>query len=217
MPGDYHVEALHPSISFTTRRVSVALSKENWSPKENIVVSGYRVEGTVRTTDASPVAGATVELVAASIIATTTSDANGRFVFDNAPFGKYAVRAHLAVGKQLTFTMLPESLPVDLSKHANVVLADSFVLSSVSIVSSIAHGASSLSAGKFSIFLSIAVAIMLNVSPICLQSKMSVMVKFKGTWLSFRFKLIRKLGEFPRNLCMSSMALDMKLLLPSCC
>jgi hypothetical protein len=44
MPGGYIVEAKHPTIKFITDRVSVILSKENWSAQDNIVVSGFKLE-----------------------------------------------------------------------------------------------------------------------------------------------------------------------------
>lgn len=67
MPAAYEVEARHASIKFQTvlldilvffrifyysiifsnyqkKKVSVILSKENWSAKDNIVVSGYKIE-----------------------------------------------------------------------------------------------------------------------------------------------------------------------------
>ena len=156
MPGDYHIEASHASIAFATRRVSVALSKENWSPKDDIVVSGYRVQGSVRTRDSSPVAGATVQLSSSQlqVLATATSDSAGRFVFDNTPHGTYVLRARLDLG-HLSFAMLPDSLTVDVTKHANVILssaaaAEAFVLSSVSISSvalTAAEGRSTSSGG----------------------------------------------------------------------
>ena len=47
MPGSYLVEAQHPTIKFITDKVNVVLSKENWSAKDNIVISGFKIEVTV--------------------------------------------------------------------------------------------------------------------------------------------------------------------------
>ena len=44
MPGAYQVEANHPTIKFITDKVNVVLSKENWSAKDNIVISGFNIE-----------------------------------------------------------------------------------------------------------------------------------------------------------------------------
>ena len=44
MPGAYLVEAQHPTIKFITDKVNVVLSKENWSAKDNIVISGFKIE-----------------------------------------------------------------------------------------------------------------------------------------------------------------------------
>ena len=63
MPNAYVVEAKHDNIKFVTSKVNVVLSKDNWSAKEHIIASGFKLEGTVTTLDKSPIQGASVELL----------------------------------------------------------------------------------------------------------------------------------------------------------
>lgn len=156
MPGSYQVEASHSSMKFLTNKVNVDLSKENWSAKDNIVVTGFRLEGQVTTLDKSPIKDALVELhftdeSSSKIVDTknfecdlksksglkicqTKTDSNGKFIFSNIAFGKYNLVSSLSK-ESLLFSMKPEHFNVDLTKHQNVELSDSFVLDSVTIVS----------------------------------------------------------------------------------
>lgn len=67
-------------------------------------------------------------------ICQTKTDENGKFTFGNVVFAKYKIRTSL-VKDNLVFNMQPEVLTADLTKHQNVLLDKSFVLSSVTIKS----------------------------------------------------------------------------------
>ncbi len=64
------------------------------------------------------------------------TDANGQFQFNNIAFAKYKLTAKLEK-ENLIFTMQPSILSVDLTKHQDISLIDSFKLDKVSIKSQI--------------------------------------------------------------------------------
>lgn len=157
MPGAYQIEAEHETIQFLTKKVSVVLSKENWSSKDNIVVSGYKLEGLVKTFGGTPVPNVFVYLhfndnSHAKIdtkkfgcdsssrsdlrICHIKTDATGKFSFSNIAYGKYKLTASLEMENALfKFSMKPESINADLTKHQDVVLSDTFKLEKVTVVS----------------------------------------------------------------------------------
>lgn len=111
------------------------LSKENWSAKENIVVSGFTVEGYVLTTSGSPVPNARVQLHSNNDKFVKT-DATGKYTFSNVPYGKYKLSANLELENSLfQFSMNPESLSVDLTGHQDITMTESFQLEKVTISS----------------------------------------------------------------------------------
>jgi hypothetical protein len=164
MPGAYQVQAQdHPNQKFKVSKINVILSKENWSAKENIIISGYTIEGLVTTLDKSPISGAKVELffsaaaaqnefsqiptqdfkcdfsstAAAGSICHTTSDQQGRFTFANVAFAKYELRTSLTLKNGFHFGFVPERHIVDLTIHKSQVLDKAFVLNTVTINSQI--------------------------------------------------------------------------------
>ncbi|CAF0810412.1 unnamed protein product [Brachionus calyciflorus] len=156
MPGVYQVEALHPTYKFLVNKVQVELSKENWSAKDNIIISGYNIEGTVQTLDKTGVQNALVELHFAdsatnletknfgcdqslrkgSLICTVKTDSNGKFTFSNVVYGNYKLVATYSTNN-LQFQMKPEVLNVDLTKHSNLELTENFILNSVTLTSKV--------------------------------------------------------------------------------
>lgn len=156
MPGAYQIEAQHDSIQFFTNKVSVVLSKENWSAKDNIIVSGYKVEGYVKTTKGDPVSNAIVELFfndeTYSKIDTekficdqsskknlktchTKTDSMGKFSFLNLAYAKYKISANLEMENGLLkFSMHPSSLLVDLTGHKDLILSESFKIEKVTVM-----------------------------------------------------------------------------------
>ena len=70
----------------------------------------------------------------ASSICHSKTDANGRFSFSNVVFGKYHLSAQL-VQSGLKFSMSPELIVADLTKHADLSLSQKFILSKVSLTS----------------------------------------------------------------------------------
>ena len=131
------------------------MSKENWSSKENIIVSGYKIEGRVTTVNNNPVKNARVELhfnddsykkietkqfvcdlssESSLRVCHVQTDANGVFSFLNIAFGKYKLVASLESG-EMTFAMKPDSLSVDVTTHKDLSIGDSFLLDKVSIKS----------------------------------------------------------------------------------
>ena len=133
------------------------MSKENWSAKENIVVSGFKIEGHVLTTSGSPVPNALVELHFSDesyskiktdkfacdlssrsklLICHVKTDSAGKFVFSNVGFGKYRLSAILELENTLfQFSMKPDYINVDLTNHQDVLLSESFQLEKVTISS----------------------------------------------------------------------------------
>ncbi len=157
MPGSYQVEASHPTIKFLTNKIQVVLSKETWSAKDNIVVSGFNVEGYAMVADKNPIANAQIylhfdgseeELKKLDIskygceqksktgdkLCSTKTDLNGKFTFTNLAFAKYKLSAEL-VWNNLVFSLKPEFVPVDLTKHKDQLVDRPFKLDSVSLKS----------------------------------------------------------------------------------
>lgn len=157
MPGAYQIEAQHESIEFLTKKVSVVLSKENWSAKENIVVLGYKIEGRVLTSNGNPVPNAIVSLhyndESQSKIDTkrfvcdlssksnlqichVKTDSNGKFSFLNVEFGKYKLSSSLNMeNSKFRFSMKPDSLTVDLTTHQDALVSESFKVDKVTVQS----------------------------------------------------------------------------------
>ena len=156
MPGKYQVEAFESSFRLQTSKVNVELSKENWFAKDNIIVSGYKIEGSVLTEDQTGIQNALVELHFAknrqnvdtkdfecdhsvkksNIICSVKTDQNGKFIFGNVIHGKYNIVAKYSKNN-LQFFMRPDLLEVDLTKHSNLLLENSFIFNSVSIRSKV--------------------------------------------------------------------------------
>ncbi|RNA38965.1 nodal modulator 1-like [Brachionus plicatilis] len=156
MPGKYQVEAADSSFRFQTSKVQVELSKENWFAKENIVISGYKVEGFVLTEDQTGIENVAVELHIQesgqnldtknfecdhslkkdTVICSVKTSSNGKFSFGNVMFGKYNLVAKYST-KNLQFFMKPDFMKVDLTKHSNLQLADNFILNSITITGKI--------------------------------------------------------------------------------
>ncbi len=135
----------------------MTLSKENWSAKENIVVSGYSIYGSVVTSSGEPLPNIKVQLLftdeasAKKIdtkkfvceqsvksgleICQVTTDAAGRFTFMNVAYGKYRLVASAAMDNgRIKFHMQPrEGLLVDLTNHRDSVVTEQFKLDRVSI------------------------------------------------------------------------------------
>jgi hypothetical protein len=150
MPGNYKIEvADQQSIGFyfKTKKVNVELSKENWFAKDNIVVSGYTLEGQVTASDKKqPVRDVQVDLLVVergtnnfNKVSTKKSDQNGRFLFENVPYGKYRLTASLIQSNgAIEYHFLPEQLDADLTQHQNVKLEQgSFLLNAVTIKSKV--------------------------------------------------------------------------------
>ena len=64
----------------------------------------------------------------------TRTNSNGKFTFGNVIFGKYKLFSSL-LEEKMSFTMQPEFLSVDLTRHQDLVLAEYFKLSQVTIES----------------------------------------------------------------------------------
>ena len=62
------------------------------------------------------------------------TDANGKFTFGNVAFGKYQLRSSLTKNG-FEFSMQPETLLVDLTRHQNVYVDKPFVLDAVTVPS----------------------------------------------------------------------------------
>ena len=155
MPGDYKIQASHPTWKFKVNTVSVTLSKDNWSAKEYIIVSGYTIEGFVLSGgDKKPIKNAIVTLkfstanlanldtskfecehsetpvLDANEICHVKTDDKGKFQFQNIGFQKYVLQAvyKIAEDSVVIFTK-PSTLNADLIKHDDLILNEKFELS----------------------------------------------------------------------------------------
>jgi hypothetical protein len=151
MPGDYQVQASHPKWKFKVDKVSVTLSKDNWSAKDNIVVSGYTIEGYVLSADKKPLQNAIVTLKLSSgnladidpsnfeceksekilegneICHVRTND-KGKYEFNNIAFQKYSLQAVYRLLDSIVVFSKPDGITVELVKHDNLVVNEKFEL-----------------------------------------------------------------------------------------
>ncbi len=67
------------------------------------------------------------------------TNSEGEFSFSNIAFGKYKIIANLEK-ENLKIGMKPDSFHVDLTKHQNVLISESFKLNKVSIKSQVLLG-----------------------------------------------------------------------------
>lgn len=133
------------------------MSKENWSAKENIIVSGYKIQGSVVSSSGQPLTNVNVELhfsdnsyakidtkqfgcdlsiKSALKVCHVKTDSAGQFQFMNIAYGKYKLTSSYASENgKIKFQMQPESISVDLTGHQDVKISEQFKLSEV-IVSS---------------------------------------------------------------------------------
>ena len=135
------------------------LSKDNWSAKENIIVSGYSIHGSVVTSSGEALPNIKVELhftdetsakkvdpknfvcdqsnKSGLTICQVITDVTGEFTFMNIAYGKYKLVATAAMDNgKIKFYMQPsEGVLVDLTNHRDVVVTEKFRLDKVSIES----------------------------------------------------------------------------------
>ncbi len=154
MPGEYQIDAHYPNLKFKQKRVNVVLSKENWSSKDDIIVSGYSIEGFVLTKDKKPLKNVRIYLdfSSATMASLDTShfdcnrvlnpgetgvcfkqtDDSGKFKFDNIAYGSYSLTAKFE-SDHIHYTLKPDRINVDLVQHKSVVLAEKFMLNDASV------------------------------------------------------------------------------------
>ena len=147
MPGDYKIKASHSNWKFKVDTINVILSKDNWSAKDYIIVSGYTIEGYVVTVDRKPIKNAIVSLKFATDNIVDTSDyecfksfdsneichvmtnEKGKFEFKNIVNQKYVLKAvYKAYNDSILINSKPDSINVELIKHDNLILNDKFEL-----------------------------------------------------------------------------------------
>lgn len=139
MPGAYQITAAHDSVKFLNDKVSVVLSKENWSAKENIIVSGYNVMGSVATSSGEAIPNIKVDLLSsedlnAKAIASIKTDSAGKFTFKDVAYGKYRLLTDVDSSVAgIKFHMKPDNMMVDVTNHRDVLIAEQFKLDRISV------------------------------------------------------------------------------------
>eukprot|EP01114_Cavostelium_apophysatum_P010153 TRINITY_DN2361_c0_g1_i6.p1 TRINITY_DN2361_c0_g1~~TRINITY_DN2361_c0_g1_i6.p1 ORF type:complete len:1184 (-),score=357.86 TRINITY_DN2361_c0_g1_i6:30-3581(-) len=132
-PGKYNIQASHQSWGFEKDRTSISMEWGNHQVKENLLVSGFDVTGTVKTfqqegeTSSEAVLGVDVLLYSDTVkkvncppvttkgndenkkpLCGARSDEKGRYAFQNIPCGTYTLVPFYR-GANTTFEVIPTS------------------------------------------------------------------------------------------------------------
>jgi hypothetical protein len=140
-PGKYEVKAQHPYIEGS---MSVVVKGGNEELKKPFVVAGYDLEGSVKTSEGTPISDVVVmvfgkkgtnilgcsesgsgsKVKGETPLCSVRTNSDGRFSFKKVPHGAYTLKS-LYSHSQRSFNLSPEELPVTVS-HAPVFLDGAF-------------------------------------------------------------------------------------------
>lgn len=153
-PGEYIVQATHPTWTFEKAESRVKITQDNGQVGENLVVSGYDVSGKVFS-EGEPIKGVNFILFSTTVkpqdvtkcdkslvkgfkhaekgnlLCHVTSAGDGSFVFPVLPVGKY-VAMPFYKGEHITFDVVPAKEEFTVN-HGSVIIKEPFQVAGFSV------------------------------------------------------------------------------------